>query len=200
MGGVGDFSVILDEDQTDLYSFLFPVRLASESAGCGRGAPALGRSGQSGRQNHGLARRRVAAATRHDVPQRGRVGADALVVPVATPIYEAGESWHDDDQAVDAFWGPSVHWNTHIQRYVMLLNRAENVAWTQEGIYVAFSGSLEDPQRWSVPRKIYHGGRWYPQVIGLESDSGTDKIAGETARFFMGGESNQLIRFGIDQD
>jgi hypothetical protein len=42
------------------------------------------------------------------------------------PIFPATEPWHDEDLNVDAFWGPSVHWNTHLQQYVMLLNKAKN--------------------------------------------------------------------------
>jgi hypothetical protein len=39
------------------------------------------------------------------------------------------------------------------------------------------------------------GGSWYPQVIGLEEGTGTDKTAGEWSRFFMAGTSNYLIHF-----
>ena len=31
--------------------------------------------------------------------------------PGGMPIYPVADAWHDD-QTVDAFWGPSVHWNT----------------------------------------------------------------------------------------
>ena len=34
----------------------------------------------------------------------------------------------------DAFWGPAVHWNTHLQQYVMLLNRAFDPRWAQEDL------------------------------------------------------------------
>jgi hypothetical protein len=43
---------------------------------------------------------------------------------------------------------------------------------------------------------LMHGGDWYPQVMGLESGRGTDKEAGDVARFFSGGRSSRLIRFG----
>ena len=39
------------------------------------------------------------------------------------------------------------------------------------------------------------GGSWYPQVMGLEDGTGTDKVAGETARLFVHGTSSFLIRF-----
>lgn len=43
--------------------------------------------------------------------------------------------------------------------------------------------------------KILNGGKGYPQVLGLESGSGTDKVAGEWGRFFMMGSSLHLIHF-----
>ncbi len=88
-----------------------------------------------------------------------------------------------------------VHWNTYLARYVMLLNRTKNVDFTQEGIYVSFGSSLEDPGQWSAPSKILNGGRWYPQVMGIETGTGTDKTAGQVARFYMSGESQHVIRF-----
>ena len=115
--------------------------------------------------------------------------------PLASPVYPVARSWHLDGPAADAFWGPSVHWNTHLQQYVMLLNRARDMQWTQEGIYVAFSPSLEDPSQWSTPRKILDGGGWYPQVIGLEQGRGTDRLAGAAARLFIQGRSEHLIQF-----
>ena len=77
----------------------------------------------------------------------------------------------------------------------MLLNRAGDDAFTQEGIYVSFSTRLDSPSSWTPPQKLLDGGAWYPQVIGLESGVGTDKVAGATARFFMGGQSDALIEF-----
>jgi hypothetical protein len=57
------------------------------------------------------------------------------------------------------------------------------------------SARLDDPSTWSTPAKIMDGGQWYPQVIGTEDGSGTDKLAGEEARFFMSGRSSWVIRF-----
>ena len=106
---------------------------------------------------------------------------------------KALDSWDGGTPAVDVFWGPSIHWNTALGMYVMLLNRANSLAWAQEGIYVSYSTTL-DPRAWSPPAKLLGGGEWYPQVVGLEPD-GTDKQAGALARFFMGGRSQYLIRF-----
>ena len=71
----------------------------------------------------------------------------------------------------------------------MLLNRAKDSQWTQQGIYISYAKRLDDPKAWSQPRRLLSGGRWYPQVFGLETGSGTDKTAGEVARFFMSGYS-----------
>jgi hypothetical protein len=93
------------------------------------------------------------------------------------------QPWHDGNGAVDAFWGPSIHWNTFLERYVMLVNRARNEHDNSEGIYVSFARDVSDPRAWSAPQKLLHGGAWYPQVAGLEARTGTDKQAAQRARF-----------------
>jgi hypothetical protein len=114
--------------------------------------------------------------------------------PAGSPIYRVADAWHDD-ASVDAFWGPSVHWNTHLQQYVMLLNRARDAAWTQEGIYIAFAASLSETAAWSAPQRLTGSDLWYPQVLGSESGTGTDRLAGEHARLFVGGRSQSVIQF-----
>ena len=54
---------------------------------------------------------------------------------------------------------------------------------------------LDDPTLWSPPQRLVEGGSWYPQVMGIEAGTGTDKEAGARARFFMGGTSTSLIEF-----
>jgi hypothetical protein len=107
----------------------------------------------------------------------------------------AKDRWDNGNQAVDVFWGPAVHWNTHLNQYVMLLNRASSYEWKQEGIYISYNPRIDDPRGWTEPVKLLDGGRWYPQVIGLDSVTGTDKEAGEVARFYMSGTSDYIIRF-----
>ena len=77
----------------------------------------------------------------------------------------------------------------------MLLNHTSTVAFNQEGIYVGFSARLDDPGSWTAPQKVLSGGGWYPEVLGLDPASGTDKEAGQEARFYMTGHSSALIRF-----
>jgi hypothetical protein len=110
------------------------------------------------------------------------------------PIYRARDGWHDGN-AVDAFWGPAVHWNTYLEQYVMLLNNANDAEFHQEGIYVSYAATLDDPTAWSEPERLLSGGNWYPQVVGIEPGTGTDRVAGEYARFFMAGRSRYVIRF-----
>lgn len=111
-----------------------------------------------------------------------------------TPIFPAKIDWHRPD--ANAFWGPSVHWNSYLEQYVMLLNRAKDKDWSQEGIYVSFNRDLSQPAGWSQPVKIRDGGSWYPQVIGTSAARReTDKTAGRMARFFMSGQSRWFILF-----
>lgn len=113
----------------------------------------------------------------------------------ATPIFPAIIDWTKVN--ADAFWGPSIHWNTYLSSYVMFLNHSKGGPYMpQEGIYVSFSDSLGNPDGWSKPEKIFNGGRWYPQVVGTNTDAReTDKLAGRSARFFMNGQSSMEIIF-----
>ena len=190
VGGVGDFSVQLDPASRDLYLFhsLYLRAQASQGVGVARLAWA-DRDAPSGKI---VVWRGTAWVPATPV---GSMAAQRWIYPAAAPVFPAAESFHDDDGAVDAFWGPSVHWNTYLQQYVMLLNRARNTDFDQEGIYVSFSATLDDSRRWSGPSKILDGGTWYPQVLGLEQGSGTDKTAGELVRFYMTGASRHFLRF-----
>lgn len=191
VGGVGDFSVTLNQARTDLYFFFSTYSGKASDQGV-----AVARLWWADR-NWPVGLVEVWEAGAWTGPQavtdeEGEV--IAMQHPAATPIYPAAGSWHSFD-GVDAFWGPSVHWNTYLNQYVMLLNRANAHDWTQEGIYISLAPSLEDPSAWSAPQKLYEGGAWYPQVIGLEPGQGTDKLAGRVARLFMGGRSEHLIQF-----
>jgi hypothetical protein len=195
--GVGDFSVQLDPDSTDLYIFFsaYPrqIRLQGVSVARLRWADRDQPAGNVAVWNNGIWRH--VYALRPSAVVLDKADVIRWVYPAATPFYQASQSWHNSDGVVDAFWGPSVHWNTYLKQYVMLLNRAKDSDYDEEGIYVAFSPTLDDPRKWSTPKKVLSGGSWYPQVIGTEPGVGTDKIAGQTARFFMKGESTHLITF-----
>ena len=185
-GGVGDFSVALDPDQQFLY-FLFSVYGPNRA----RQGVAIARMLWS----HRLAPKGQVAIWSDGVWRYPEPTDDSLVYPAATPIFPTRLSWHNRNGKVDAFWGPSVHWNTFLKRYVMLLNHAKDSLWAQEGVYVSATKTIEDPSSWTPPQLLLPGGVWYPQVIGLEPGVGTDRLAGERARFFMGGVSRYQIRF-----
>lgn len=195
VGGVGDVSVMLDADQTDLYLFFsqYPRQAASQGVAVARLRWA-DRDEPVGRASVWRDRVWQPARARELVTTDGSVSRE-WVYPAGTPLSPPTLPWHDADGRVDAFWGPSVHWNVDLQQYVMLLNRAKDERYGQEGIYVSFARSLDDPAVWSPPQKILSGGTWYPQVIGLEPGIGTDKIAGRAARFFMSGRSVWMINF-----
>jgi hypothetical protein len=191
VGGVGDFSVQLDHDSQDLY-FFYSTYLRTERLQ-GVAVARLAWADRDQPAGKMMLWRDGAWLPANMLAANG--GMQRFTYPAAAPIFPARDSWHDDDAIVDAFWGPSVHWNTFLQHYVMLLNRAKDDNFKQEGIYVSFATDISDPRLWSPPVKILNGGRWYPQVIGLQDGEGTDKVAGEWPRFFMSGTSQHLAHF-----
>jgi hypothetical protein len=191
VNGVGDFSVQLDPASRDLYFFLSQYERADAQQGV-----AVARLAWADRDEPEgkvmVWRTRVWLPAGREVT----VGDDVTwAYGAGVPIFPVTDGWHDGGTTTDAFWGPSVHWNTYLQMYVMLLNRAKDTKYNEEGIYVSFSPRLNDPRLWSAPTKILNGGSWYPQVIGLDDGIGTDKVAGEWARFFMSGTSQYQIHF-----
>ena len=116
-----------------------------------------------------------------------------------TPIFPVNVDWHLE--GVNAFWGPSIHWNTYLNMWVMFLNRAKDKNWAQEGIYISFNQDLSAPSRWTKPVKLLDAGeleksKWYPQVVGTNAAKReTDKLAGRTARLFVAGLSKWEIVF-----
>jgi len=178
-GGNGDFSIMLDSKKEFLYFFFstYAGDLSAQGVSVARmrwdqrDRPA----GKVLKWNHG----------RWEEPGLGGH---------VTPIFPASKDWHGID--ADAFWGPSIHWNTHLQRYVILLNRAKDANWTQEGIYISYNSNLSNPQGWTPPQKILEAPGWYPQVIGLnQSQHETDKLCGRAARLFVRGQSRWEIFF-----
>lgn len=198
IGGVGDLSVMLNDAKTDLYIFFsqYQKQVTAQGVAVARLLWA-NRDRPTGRVtvwNAGAwLPSRINRMQSEDV--FGNTRRVWREYPVGTPLERTMLAWHDGDGRVDAFWGPSVHWNEGIQRYVMLLNRAKDESYSQAGIYVSFAPRLDDPELWTTPQLVMNGGRWYPQVMGLTPGSGTDKIAGATARLFLSGRSDWLINF-----
>lgn len=177
LGGVGDVTAALDAQSQDVYLYFSQyVR-----------DPSL----------QGIAVARLAWADRDRPVGKASIWNNGAWLPdgSGTPLAQARQPFHDRSGANDVFWGPTIHWNTYLERYVMLLNRAKDDQFGQDGIYVSYSPTLSDPTQWTSPIKILNGGEWYPQVIGTEAGTGTDRIAGKRARFFMTGRSTRFIEF-----
>jgi hypothetical protein len=175
-GGHGDFSAMLDPREEYLYLFFSTYAGPVEDQGV-----AVARMRWVDRWSPVG---KVWKGCRGSWGEPGLCGA-------ATPIFPAKVDWARFD--ADAFWGPSIHWNSHLGLYAILLNRTANrkpggEAWPQEGIYAAFNDDLAEPARWTTPAKVLDGGRWYPQVTGTDAAAReTDKVAGRCARFSMRG-------------
>lgn len=114
----------------------------------------------------------------------------------SSPILGTSRAWRHGDP--DSFWGPSVHWNSYLGCFVMLVNRAQGEpGWSQEGVYISYSS---DPARWSVPKRILDRDdipawtSFYPQVMGLGPGE-SDSEAGRVARFYLSGVSTFEIDF-----
>jgi hypothetical protein len=179
-GGVGDFSVILDAEKKYFY-FLFGAYNAAV-------------------EEQGIAMARMRYEDRNapiGAVWKWRNGAwsEPGLGGRATPVIAVTNDWHG--VTPDAYWGPSVHFNTYLNQYVIVMNRAIDPFWMQEGVYIAFNPDIADPRGWSNPDRlpIDPQGRSYPQIIGLETGE-TDKQLGRYGRLFLLGVSNWLIDFG----
>ena len=191
LGGVGDVTAVLDADGQTLYLYFSQYMKDPAAQGVAvarlawadRDAPA----GKLSIWNAGAWLPVLRAA--------GETPSEPWIYPAGTPLAAAARPFHGASSTADVFWGASIHWNTYLGQYVMLLNRARDDQFHNEGIYVSFAPTLDDPRRWTVPQKIMNGGGWYPQVVGLETGSGTDRLAGQRARFFLTGRSEHTIVF-----
>ncbi|MBI3851985.1 MAG: hypothetical protein HY298_17140 [Verrucomicrobia bacterium] len=181
-GGNGDFSVMLDAKKEFLYFFFsnYPKNVPEQGV-------AVARMRWADRDQP------VGKVWKWHDRQWREPGLGGHV----TPVFQVTTDWNRAD--ADAPWGPSIHWNTHLRQYVILLNRAKDSRWTQEGIYVTFNRDLRNPSGWSPPQKIPLAEdklAWYPQVLGLDrSKHETDKLAGRVARLFARGQSRWEILF-----
>ena len=177
-GGHGDFTVLLDGSRQFFYFTNYSGPADSQGVAVAR-LPFSARSRPIGQ---------VLKFYQNNWTEPGLKGRLTAIMP-------AKASWTRAD--TDLFWGPSLHWNTHLQQFVMLLNRTCcEPGWPQEGVYVSYNPDLSIPTNWSAPVKLLDRdqARWYPQVIG-RPPSGTDRLAGRIARFYMGGDSAFEIVF-----
>ena len=181
-GGHGDFSVIIDRERSYFY-FLF-----TNYAG------AL--------EQQGIAMARLAFEDRASPQGRAMKffeggWTEPGLTGKVTPVLQTRVSWQRAD--TDSYWGPAIHWNTHLEKYVVLLNRACcEPNWPQHGIYVTFNADLSNPQAWSMPQlvltEIVLGPGYYPQIMGVGPGE-SDTLSGEVARFYLQGRSDWEIVF-----
>lgn len=172
-GGNGDFSVILDPQKEFFYFFFSHY------------------GGPLAEQGIALARSAFADRGQPGTVYKYHLGAwdEAGIGGEATPLFPAASSWEGPE--TDAMWGPSVHWNTEINHYVMVMNRVLGAEWMPEGIYIAFS---KDAVNWSAPQKLISTNGWYPEIIGLGAGE-TDRLVGAVGRLYIHGHSSLFIHF-----
>ncbi len=187
-GGHGDFSVVLDQNREFFYFMFTNYGGAASSQGV-----AVARMAYEDRASP------VGAVYKYHDGGWSEPGIGGGV----TPVYRARASWDSAD--TDSFWGPAIHWNSHLQKYVMLLNRACcEPGWPQEGIYIAFNSDPSKPSGWTTPRKLVSENEvgispaYYPQVFGLRAPE-TDTLVGEVGRFFVKGVSGWEIVFSREE-
>lgn len=177
-GGHGDFSVMLDKEHSYFYFFFSNYGGPVESQGiCVARLGFYNRFGQPG------------AVMKYYNGGFAEPGLGGHV----TPVFPAKSSWMNAN--ADSFWGPSIHWNTYLKRYVMLLNRSCCTSgFPQKGIYISYGSDLGDPTSWTHPLKLMNDTGWYPQVLG-DGEAGSDKLAGRVARLYIYGYSYWTIEF-----
>jgi hypothetical protein len=188
-GGPGDFSVMLDPGTKYFYFYFtnYPSDV-SEQGLCVARMKYADRNSPRGK---------VWIWHANSWSERGSGGH-------ATPILPAEVDIKRKDGRT--YWGPSIHWNSYLHAYVMLLNKIKDTAWTAEGLYISFNPDISDPLGWSKPEKLMDaeeakhanpdkaGNGWYVQAMGTEQ-GGTDKSAGRVARLFVDGQSRWEIKF-----
>ncbi len=184
-GGHGDFSVILDRDKHYFY-FLF----TNYGGSAHQQGVAIARMAFSDRANP------AGAVHKYYVGEWSEPGAGGMV----TPVFPATTPW--DRANADSFWGAAVHWNTELETYVVVMNRACcKTNWPQEGIYITFNPDLAHPEGFTHPAKLVDDSDigfapgYYPQVFGL-GEGETDSLAGAEGRLFIKGFSKWRLVFG----
>jgi hypothetical protein len=184
VGGNGDFCAVADRQEEHVYFFISTYNKDMSEQGV-----SVARMRYKDRES---------PVGKVDKWRDGRWNEPGLGGHVS-PVFPAAIDWHQP--VVDAFWGPSVHFNTHLNTWVMLLNRAKDQTWAQEGVYISFNRDLSSPGGWSKPVKLLDAdqlkrSKWYPQVIGSDTvKRETDKLAGTKARLFIAGLSQWEITF-----
>ena len=177
-GGNGDFSVIVDRSNAYFY-FLYSNyggALATQGVAIAR-MPYASRFSPGGT---------VEKYYNGSFSQPGIQGLE-------TPIFPAKVSWQSAN--TNSFWGPSIHWNTFLNSFVILMNDSCCAPrYPQAGIYIAYNPDLAKVTGWTTPKKLVSSTLWYPQVIGSGSN-GSDHESGQAAPLYIGGKAQYQITF-----
>ena len=190
-GGIGDFSVILDNNTDDADRYVYFIfssyggTLEEQGISFAR-MPWLNRddpldviSGQS-------------AARKWDGEDWVEPGIGGRSIAIFHDDQQV--SWTSPDN--NGYWGPSVHWNRDLQEFVVLMSRSVGGNYKSGGIYMTHTARLDRPSSWTFPQLIIKDNQgWYPQVIGERRIEGTDKVSGARARYFNQGRSDSFIVF-----
>ncbi len=194
-GGTGDFSFIPDRKHEYFYFYgtSYDPRFAEQGVFVAR-MPFADRNNPSGK---------VMKWYKGSWSQPGLWGH-------VTPVFPAQKDYTHAD--AEMFWGPSIHWNTYLKMYVMVLNHAINTRLKSGGIYISFNRHIGNPNGWSKPRMILDPTQvqqatrkgsaqpdslkngWYPEIIGMGKGQ-SDKLCGQTGRLFVAGMSRLEITF-----
>ena len=187
-GGHGDASVILDRERKYFYFFFTNYGGPVEEQGVSTARMAF-----EDRFNPVGAVQKYYAGDWLEPGIGGRV----------TPIFPAARAWQGED--ADSLWGPSIHFNTYLEEYVMLLNHACcKPGWPQEGIYLSMNADLSQPWAWRPAQRLLAKSQigwspgYYPQVLGLQAGE-TDSLAGAVSRLYIHGRSEWEIAFGKEE-
>lgn len=182
--GHGDFSVVPDHERRYVYFFFGNY-----------GGPLSGQGIGVARMHYEERHNPIGAVRKYFEGAWDEPGVGGRL----SPIFPAREAWQKEK--TDAFWGPSIHWNTFLEKWVLLFTRSCcRSKWPMDGVFLSMADDIANPGAWSEPTQILGPiPRYYPQIVGLEAD-GTDKRAGEKARFYMQGQSEWEIVFYPPED
>jgi len=188
-GGTGDFSVHLDATKQYFYFYFTNYSAVTTEQGiCAARLKFSDRNSPRGKIQFWI---------------RGSWGQQSTIACV-TPIFPAEIDTRRRDGRT--YWGPSIHWNSYLRTYVMVLNKIKDTTWATEGLYITFNKNIANPNGWSRPellmtaeearhanpKKSANG--WYVQVMGTRKGE-TDKLASRAARLFVDGQSRWELDF-----
>ncbi len=190
-GGIGDFSVILDNNENPDDRYLYFL-FSSYGGDLDEQGVSFARMRWMDRE-HPLDRfTGQSAAFKWDGQDWTAPGIGGRSVAI---FHDSAQvDWNNT--ANNGFWGPSVHWNIDLQRFIVLMNRSRGGNYETSGIYMTYTTTLDNPASWAEPKVVIAAEQgWYPQVVGDPSVQGTDKLSGRRARYFNQGRSRFYIDF-----